>query len=508
MKNRNRRNFLVEVGQGMLAALIGPSLAAEMGLASRALGEEPTAKTPEGLDRLVGLLQETPPDKLVPVLVGQLEKGTSLRQLIAAGAVTNARAFGGHDYDGYHTFMAMAPSFAMAQEMPKKEQAIPIIKVLHRNSRTMGSGPKRPADRLGAVEPAELKGDQPVAKLMLEASRAHRIPEGDQLFMAAAKTSLQDAYNDLQDIVHDDINVHRVVLAWRSWETIDFTGTDHARTLLRQSVHFCCNAENKGNSNIRTVLPQLMEKFKLMDRAVGNKEADDAWVERLAKTVYQGSREQAAEAVAAVLAEGYSPEAVGEALSLACARLVLGDPGRARANTPAKPVGSVHGDSVGVHASDSANAWRHIARVSNARNTFASMIAGAYHTAGQAGGQMKEPYPQAADLEKIDGKDAIALLKQADEAIRANDQRQASALAQHYGKQGHDPKALFALLLRYAVSEDGALHAEKYYRTVSEEFVSVRPAFRWQHLIALARVTASLHGRPAPGVAEARKLLT
>ena len=66
---------------------------------------------------------------------------------------------------------------------------------------------------------------------------------------------------------------------------------------------------------------------------------------------------------------------------------------------------------------------------------------------------------------------------------------------------------LFDLLLRYAVSEDGALHAEKYYRTVSEEFAAARPAFRWRQLTALARVTASEYGRTAPGYAEACELL-
>jgi hypothetical protein len=57
------------------------------------------------------------------------------------------------------------------------------------------------------------------------------------------------------------------------------------------------------------------------------------------------------------------------------------------------------------------------------------------------------------------------------------------------------------------VSEDGALHAEKYYWTVRSEFASIRPAFRWRELVALARVTASECGRPAPGQAEARELL-
>jgi hypothetical protein len=66
---------------------------------------------------------------------------------------------------------------------------------------------------------------------------------------------------------------------------------------------------------------------------------------------------------------------------------------------------------------------------------------------------------------------------------------------------------VFDLMLRYAVSEDGSLHAEKFYRTVSEEFATTRVAFRWRHVVALARVTASEFGRPADGMAEARALL-
>ncbi len=431
---------------------------------------------------------------------------------MAAGALCNAHAFGGHDYDGYHTFMALAPSFAMAQQLPEKERALPVIKVLHRNARTMHSGPGKHPDRLPAIEPAVLKGDQPAGKLLLEASRARRLEEADRLFLATAKDSLQDGYNDLQELVHDSLDVHRVVLAWRSWETMDFTGPEHARTLLRQSVHFCCS--EGGGNNFRTLLPKLMEKYRLMEKKPGTKTGDDGWVEKLSQTVYDGKREEAAEAVAAALSEGFSPEVVGEAISIACARLVLADTGRNKQIGGQKPIGSVHGDSVGVHASDSANAWRHIARVSNARNTFASLIAGGFHTAGQTranggqtGGQMKEMLPHAADLEPVCQKDPAVLLKLAEEAIKAKDQRRICAVASRYGSEGHDAKALFNLLLRFAVSEDGSLHAEKYYRTASEEFATVRPSFRWRHLIALTRVTSSEYGNPAPGVADARKLL-
>jgi hypothetical protein len=42
---------------------------------------------------------------------------------------------------------------------------------------------------------------------------------------------------------------------------------------------------------------------------------------------------------------------------------------------------------------------------------------------------------------------------------------------------------------------------------VHEEFGRTRPALRWRRLVALARVTASEFGEPAPGVAEAKQLL-
>jgi hypothetical protein len=77
-----------------------------------------------------------------------------------------------------------------------------------------------------------------------------------------------------------------------------------------------------------------------------------------------------------------------------------------------------------------------------------------------------------------------------------------------YGERQLPYRPLFDLLLRYSVSEDGALHAEKYYHTVAEEFARTRPAFRWKHVTALARVIASEHGRPAPGYHEARELLS
>jgi len=520
MKPHSRREFLADVGQGMLVATLGAAAAAELGLIPAAFADEKTSRLSFGsLESLAGLLQDTPADKLQPVLVKKLQEGTALRDLVAAGALANARQCGGHDYDGFHTFMALMPAYEMSRELPETRRALPILKVLYRNATVMQRRGGSSHEMLKPVEPGTLPEGRPGGDLLRAAVHKKDMAGADATFAALARGKPEDAFDDLQPVIEDGADVHRVALAWRAWETLDLTGKEHAHTLLRQSVHYCVDMENRdsfrGASGVRQVLAKLLDQHKLAGRSPGKRRPDDAWVSELSQTIYTARREQAADAVAAALAEGMELESVGEAIALAANQLLLGDEGRTQ-GVGAKPKLSVHGDSPGVHGSDAANAWRHIARVSNPRNAIASLIVAAYHIAEQAGqpagtgangAQSKELYPLAEHLAKVEGKGAAALLREAEAAIRNRDQALACAAVHRYGALGHPARPVFDLLLTFAVSEDGALHAEKYYRTVSEEFAAFRPAFRWRQLVALARVTASEFGTPAPGYAEACKLL-
>src|SRR5690606_27872461 len=127
-----------------------------------------------------------------------------------------------------------------------------------------------------------------------------------------------------------------------------------------------------------------------------------------------------------------------------------------------KPAGSVHGDSIGVHACDSANAWRNMARASNARNTFACLILGGYQVAYDRvnrGGDFLHwsPRPLGADVEPIQEREPGKLLAMLNEAVRGGDQTKACAITHRIGTLGHSARPVFDLLLGYAVSEDGAL---------------------------------------------------
>jgi hypothetical protein len=334
-------------------------------------------------------------------------------------------------------------------------------------------------------------------------------------YAAMAGTSADDALNHVLEIVEEAAEVHRVVLPYRAWDLMSIIGRDQAHALLRQSARYCVKQETQpyvqSLGSVRTLVPRLLDQYRLLGRPPGTRVAEDRWIEALSQSIFGGTPERAADAAAAALAEGMEPSAVGAAISLAANQLVLRDNGRPQA-APNKPVGSVHGDSIGVHACDSANAWRNLARAASPHNQVVCLILGAWqvaHDRTERGGDFLhwEPYPRGEAREQVRGIAPERLLPELEEAIRTRNQPRAAALAQRYVLGTAPVRPLWDLLLSHAVSEDGALHAEKFYRTATEEYAASRPAFRARYLIALARVTASAHGYAAPGYADACRLL-
>ena len=502
----------------MLIASVGYSAAMELGLSSARALEQQDTLTFGPLEPLVQLMQETPTDRLLPALVKHLQSGTDLRQLVAAGALANARTFGGEDYVGFHTMMALAPAFHMAAELPEPHRSLPVLKVLYRNNHRIQEFGGRQAEVLKPIAPATLASPGEGGKLLRYSVRQKDMELADRTFAALCEGTPGDAFNDLLWTVQDNTEVHRVVLPYRAWDLLELIGQEHAHTLLRQSVHYCVKSERDSTHSAetdapRTLLVRILDEHKLLSRLPGTRSADDAWMERMSQELFASTPESAAGLAAEALADGMSYEAVGEAISLAANQLILRDIGRTPHDVrPNKPVGSVHGDSIGVHACDSANAWRNMVPACQPRNAVACLILGAYQVALDRvarGGDFLhwEPLPHADHLEAVRDVAPDRLLAEADAAIQANDQSRASALVYRYGASGQLARPVFELLLSYATSQDGALHAEKYYRTVVEEFGSTREAFRWRQLVALARVTASEYGQPAPGYAESRELL-
>lgn len=342
---RSRRAFLGDVGRGVLIATVGSELASQLGLA-RALDDSLSeALTFGSIEPLVCLMQETPADRLLPLLAQKLQSGTDLKTLVAAGALANARTFGGEDYIGFHTMMALGPALHMSADLPAAEQALPVFKVLYRNTNRIQERGGRKAEVLHpvagtAVPPGAIGGE-----VLREAVRRQDAAGAEAIFATLAKNSNSDAFNDLLYAVQDNTEVHRVVLPYRAWDLAGLIGEDRAYTLLRQSVRYCVRAESYGSqarwNEPRTVLPQVFDEYKLLGRTPGDRVVDDAWVEKMSETIFAATPLQAARAVGEALADGVVPAALGEAISLAANQLVLRDVGRtARDEIAGKTIGS------------------------------------------------------------------------------------------------------------------------------------------------------------------------
>lgn len=510
MTQNTRRTFLSNVGRGMLAGSLGTTLASDLGLSPLRASEETDSSTPDNLEPLISMMQETPLPQLQKVLVEKINSGTDLKSLIAAGTLANARTFRGHDYIGFHTFMALAPALDMSDRLPAELKALPILKVLYRNTERIHAFGGAPGT---LPTPPTVKPDPNADGLALQAAtRAGDQRKAEQILASMRGQPRGEIFNHVQYAVHDSTNVHRVVLAWRAWLAVDLVGEQHAQSLLSQSVRFCTDSSqhrlkrNQPEPRIWTTLPAVLDQYKLLDKAPGTREADDKWVEDLAFTILTGNPDSATDTVAQALAEGFQQDTVAEVISLAANLQLLHDPGRQKASSGDKVIGSVHGDSVGVHASDAANAWRNIARVSNHRNSVVSLLLAAHNSAGLQSRMTREQWPLKDDqAERLTSEDKVLAL--IDRAVRNKDQALAGAAVKRYHDLGGHSKPVFDLMLGFATSEDGALHAEKFFRTVTEEFATTRKSLRWRQLVGLARVSASEYGKKSPGYHEACDLL-
>ena len=491
MAPSTRRAFLSDVGRGMLAAGLGASLANDLGF-STAFAAAGTESIPLGeYAGLVELMRNTPADKLQPLLAQKIQKReVDLKKLVAAGALANAVTFGGCDYVGFHTAMAMLPALEMSRSLTSGREPLPVLKVLYRNAQQIQNVGGASHTELAAIHAAEHAAEGDLGIQIRDACRKPDMKLGEALLATVGDSPL-DAFNALQPAMQDDMNVHRFVFAHRTYGLVGLLGKEYSYSLLRQCVRFCADHERnrlagkQAESPIRTLMPKLLDQYKLAGKTPGKRDPGDEAVEALCLAIYNGPSSRAAEAAAAALAEGIDPEVVGEAISMASNLYVL---------RQGKENWRTHGDSAGVHASDATNAWRNMSRIAEPKHAVSGLIVAAYHVGVQSGPFQTPAYPTEEHRALVKIQDAKGLLAETEDAIRNTDQGRATAAIQIYGERGYGVDPVFELMLKYAVSEDGRLHAEKYYHTVREEYRTTRQAFRWRQVVALSRVTASCYG--------------
>ncbi len=285
MQRNDRRQFLANVGSGMLVGSLGAALSADLGISSVHAGEDNGRLMFGDMEPLVALMQETPLNRLQTVLMDRINGGTDLATLIAAGSLANARTFGGHDYVGFHTFMALTPALEMAAELPTGRKALPVLKVLYRNTDRIQQFGGTSSEVLKRLDASKHDGARVAAEALQQSTRKADFEGAERIMASLGSESPEKLFNHVQYPVQDDANVHRVVLAWRAWSAIGLVGEQHANTLLRQSVQFCLRSsesrirDGKPDPELWTLLPRLLDQYKLLGKSL-----------EIAKETINGSR--------------------------------------------------------------------------------------------------------------------------------------------------------------------------------------------------------------------------
>src|SRR5438445_7334223 len=200
MVQRTRREFLKHVGAGAVVASVGSSLAADLGVSTAFADQGPERLSFGQLEPLVSLMQETPANRLMPLVVARLRQGTALRDVVAAAALANARTFGGEDYVGFHTMMALHPAYMMATELPTERQPLPVLKVLYRNANRIQETGGRTNEVLKSVKPAQSvpgKSGGEALRAIARGDDPDKMARADALFASLTLGSAEDAYNEL-----------------------------------------------------------------------------------------------------------------------------------------------------------------------------------------------------------------------------------------------------------------------------------------------------------------------
>ena len=155
---RTRREFLGNVGRGMLVASVGFGTAFDMGFTSVWADDDGGSErlTFGEFEPLVSLMQETPVRNLVPVLVEKLRAGDRVKQLVAAAALgeradvrrRGLRRLPHHD--------GTRPRLSHGAELPEDRRALPVLKVLYRNTNRIQEHGGRASEVLHTVKPGVL----------------------------------------------------------------------------------------------------------------------------------------------------------------------------------------------------------------------------------------------------------------------------------------------------------------------------------------------------------------
>jgi hypothetical protein len=292
----------------------------------------------------------------------------------------------------------------------------------------------------------------------------------------------------LEGMVTDDHTLISPVLVLGTSELLEWTQTfDMLRCTLRYSASFPRNFAPYDRA-----LKLLAECH--LEGGAPHHHVQPERIDVLRRSFLDAVPHQRPEIAArAMSANGYAPETVLAAVTLAAADMYL-----MAQPVPHEDFDAVSREVAPIHIGTSTNALRAgLVWMSPRTRALAGIQGGSLLERGPSvlnaafefvPFEVARPYPYAEDVTPLRGKSTEALLAILREACPAHDYRTATAAVRAYADTGEAPKPLIATLTEIACLDNSTLlHNFKHLNAMIKEFRASVHADRWNFLMAAAR---------------------
>ena len=464
---------------------------------------------PDHIEPLVLFVEETPPDRIVAETYEKLKSGTTVKDMLLAGALAVMRSSDlppGHHGGPLHPIAGLHAVRSIAERLDGDYATMPVVQnvaLANKHIHHFSMGPyimaeAKPVTWHDEVEPA-------VEEMQYFMDRgAYHAMDSYYLFFLQKESPMKVLDRLLQTAVPKNAaDDHYLIFPSFTWRALDYFGWEYGKYLIRPAVRY---VTRPPAAKAMPHIDELIEEHGLLSRVLRYKtdETETESVTALADAIaHCDTFDESAALLAKALADGLSLEGTLEGLSVGGSALFL------RSQT---------GNPMDVHINTGINIRRYllaqpdIAMQTKLRamltwNTGPEVKSAQYKLA-----PVVQPEPEK--VAALPGRSQDQLLGEIEGLIdslpvgekrpltpiatwRASDEvKHAAVLAQRYVDEKYDAEALFTKLARIACRDDFTeMHAYKHHQATYEEFHATRPELRWKHLVSAVQAAAISHGR-------------
>jgi len=506
----SRRNFLK--GAGVLAGAAG----ADALLAFSPLTQAEARLTPElvqlrpEMEPLVRLIERTPREKCVDLLVAQLRRGVSYRQLLAALYLAGVRNVSPQP-PGFalHCVFVLHSAHQLGLDAPAADRLLPLFYALDYFKRAQDQDARRPA---GDYVMPPLTGALPSPDRAAEELRL-AMESWDKDRAERAVVSLirhRGAHEVIEPLwrygARDYRNIgHKAIYPASAWRTLQTIGWQHAEPVLRSVVASLVDFGKEERVNgyqfeDQSYLPNAGRARETIRRLKGDwtgPRGDTAVAREMLDAIRTATPDRASAEAASLLVKGRAQAgAIWDAVHLAAGELILRKPGSIAA----------------IHAVTSANALRYAFQASGDPENRLLLLLQAVGWMGQFQAYTPQREKEMRDLKITDLASAGPPEGDAPtpEKALADLPAKVDAAAEkafHLGRQPAAAEAFMSAATRLVFAKSDEPHYYKYAAAVFEDFGLVSPEWR-PHLLSLAVYYLKGSSQPdTPVIQRARQAL-